>query len=112
MIEAEMHTAAEGLATRVPFANTQTLMREHLADFVLVSDGEMRSAALAYLRHAHTLAELAGAASLAAAFQLRERLAGREVVIVLSGGNVFPGELPQILAAGDMHGGQMTPQQG
>jgi threonine dehydratase len=101
-VEAEMRTAAEGVATRVPFANTQALMREHLADFVLVSDDEMRSAALAYLRHAHNLAELAGAASLAAAFRLRERLAGRTVVVVLSGGNVFAGELPQILAAGDL----------
>jgi threonine dehydratase len=109
MIEAEMHTAAEGLATRVPFANTQKLMREHLADFVLISDDEMRSAALAYLRHAHTLAELAGAASLAAAFRLRERLAGRRVVVVLSGGNVVPGELPQILATADLAGSAASP---
>ena len=99
MVEAEMHTAAEGLATRVPFANTQALLREHLADFVLVSDDEMRSAALAYLRHAHTLAELSGAASLAAALRLHERLAGRQVVVVLSGGNIAVSQLPEILTA-------------
>lgn len=99
MVEAEMHTAAEGLATRVPFANTQHLLRQHLSDFVLVSDDEMRSAALAYLRHAHTLAELSGAASLAAALRLRERVAGRTVVVVLSGGNIAVSQLPEILAA-------------
>jgi threonine dehydratase len=109
MIEAEMHTAAEGLATRVPFANAQKVLREHLADFVLVSDDEIRSAALAYLRHAHALAELAGAAPLAAAFRLRERLAGRRIVLVLSGGNVSPGQLPQILAAGDLAGSADLP---
>lgn len=102
-VEAEMRTAAEGLATRVPFANTQDLMRRHLADFVLVSDDEMRSAAQAYLRHAHTLAELAGAAALAAAFNLRERLAGRDVAVVVSGGNVAIDDLPAVLAAAPAH---------
>jgi threonine dehydratase len=100
MVEAEMRTAADGLATRVPFSNTQQVLRRCLTDFVLVSDDEMRRAALAYLRRAHTLAELAGAASLAAALRLRERLAGRRVVVVLSGGNVAPAELDGILAAG------------
>jgi threonine dehydratase len=100
MIEGQMRTAADGLATRVPFADTQQVLRSCLTDFVLVSDDEMRQAALAYLRHAHTLAELAGAASLAAALRLRDRLAGRQVVVVLSGGNVAPAELEEILAAG------------
>jgi threonine dehydratase len=99
LVEGEMHTAADGLATRVPFPNTQEILRRCLTDFVLVSDDDMRRAALAYLHHAHTLAELAGAASLAAALRLRDRLAGREVVVVLSGGNLAPAELPEILAA-------------
>lgn len=88
LVQAPMRTEAEGLATRVAYANTQALLREHLTDFVLVSDAAMRSAARSYLEHAHTIAELAGAASLAAACQLRDRLTGRKVVLVLSGGNV------------------------
>ena len=100
MVESHMRTAADGLATRVPFANTQQVLRRCLTDFVLVSDDEMRRAALAYLRHAHTLVELAGAASLAAALRLRDRLAGRRVVVVVSGANVAPAELEEILAAG------------
>ena len=60
-----------------------------------------RCAALAYLRHAHTVAELAGAAPLAAALRLRDRLAGRDVVVVLSGGNVAPAELDGTLAVDD-----------
>jgi threonine dehydratase len=100
LVGADMRTAADGLATRVPFPGTQRLLRRCLTDFVLVSDDEMRRAALAYLRHAHTVAELAGAASLAAALRLHDRLAGRRIVAVLSGGNVAPAELDGILAAG------------
>ena len=83
-------TAAEGVATRVPFANAQAVLRDPdhgLADFVLVSDDAMRAAAVAYLEHAHTLTELAGAAPLAAACVLRDRLAGRTVALVCTGAN-------------------------
>ncbi|MCP4359974.1 MAG: pyridoxal-phosphate dependent enzyme, partial [Chloroflexi bacterium] len=37
MVSAEMSSFAEGIATRVPFANTQHFMRRYLDDFVLVS---------------------------------------------------------------------------
>src|SRR6185295_5681167 len=38
LIMAEMRTFAEGVATRVPFINTQRIMRKYLDDFVLVDD--------------------------------------------------------------------------
>jgi threonine dehydratase len=44
------------------------------------------------------LVEAAGAASLAAALSLRERLAGKRVAIVCSGGNVSPAQLADVLA--------------
>jgi threonine dehydratase len=43
------------------------------------------------------LAEGAGAASLAAALQLKDRLAGKKVVLVLSGGNLSLEQLQEIL---------------
>ena len=43
------------------------------------------------------LAEPAGAAPLAAALELRERLAGKRVALILSGGNISPGHLREIL---------------
>jgi threonine dehydratase len=52
------------------------------------------------LEHTHNLAEEAGAASLAAALSLRGRLAGRRVVLVLSGGNLSSARLAEILAEG------------
>jgi threonine dehydratase len=50
------------------------------------------------LRVTHNRAEGAGAASTAAAFRLRGRLAGQTVVGVLTGGNLDLRELARILA--------------
>jgi threonine dehydratase len=97
-VDAEMHTRAEGVATRVAFDNTQRILREHLADFVLVSEEAMEEGVRLLLEHTHNLAEEAGAASLAAALELRERLKGRKVVLVLSGGNLSRERLKEILA--------------
>ena len=98
MVSSAMNTVAEGLATRVPFANTQRIMREYLDDFVLVDDSAIEDAVLLLLEHTHNLSEGAGAASLAAALQLRNRLAGKKVVVVMSGGNLLE-HLRQILSS-------------
>jgi threonine dehydratase len=44
------------------------------------------------------LVEAAGAAPLAAALSLRERLAGRRVALICSGGNISPAQLADALA--------------
>lgn len=98
MVTAKMETFAEGIATRVPFANTQAIMRRYLDDFVLVSDAAIQEAILLLLQHTHNLAEGAGAAATAAAVQLAGRLAGKKVALVLSGGNLALDQLQMILA--------------
>lgn len=97
-VEAEMMTFAEGVATRVPFDLTQTIMRQHLDDFVLVDDDDIRAAVLLHLMHTHNLVEGAGAASLAAALKLKQRLADKKVVLVVSGGNFSLEKLELLLA--------------
>ncbi len=92
-----IQTWAEGLATRVPAELTLQIMRQHMDDAILVSEDEMRHAAAMLLKHTHNLAEGAGAATTAAAFQQRERFKGRKVVAVLSGGNLDLQQLPAIL---------------
>jgi threonine dehydratase len=94
---AEMRTFAEGIATRVPFENTQRIMRQVLDDFVLADDADIRRAIVLLLEHTHNLAEGAGAAPLAAAWQIRERLAGKKVVLVMSGGNLAVDTLRRLL---------------
>jgi threonine dehydratase len=73
-------------------------MRRYLDDFVLVSEEEIRQAVILMLEHTHNLAEGAGAAALAAALRLRERLEGRKVVLVQSGGNLSLARLREILS--------------
>jgi threonine dehydratase len=99
LVTAGMTTFAEGVATRVPFENTQRIMRRYLDDFVLVDDADIKKAVVLLLEYTHNLAEGAGAISLAAALQLKERLAGKKVALVLSGGNLSLEKLRDILGS-------------
>lgn len=91
-------TFAEGLSTGSGFAMPQAILWELLDDFVLVEEDEILRAMVWMLELAHTLAESAGASSLAAAYKLREGLAGRKVGIVCSGGNSSLAHLRRALA--------------
>ncbi len=97
--EAGMETAAEGLATRAPFMLPQRILWRHLDDFILVDDAALMRAVRLYLEKARTLAEPAGAAPLAAALQMGERLRGKTVALILSGGNISPQQLRECLDA-------------
>lgn len=94
---AGMATFAEGLATRTTFETAQVILRRDLDDMILVSEDAMRRAIVTYLQETHNLAEGAGAAPLAAAIQIKERLAGKKVVLVMSGGNLALQQLREIL---------------
>lgn len=99
LVEAPMTTKAEGLATRCAFELTQGLLRKHLDDFVLVSEEEMSRAVRMLLEKTRNLAEPSGAASLAAALKLTDSLAGKKTGVILSGGNISPGQLMNLLAS-------------
>ena len=96
-VDDEMNTFAEGLATRTPFELPQRIMWKSLDDFVLVSDDEIRAAQRTMIETTRNLVEAAGAAPLAAALKLRERLAGKRVALVLSGGNATREQLLDVL---------------
>ncbi len=98
LLEDRMGTRAEGLATRVAFELPQRILWEQLDDFLLVSEAELEEAVLRMLELTRNLAEPAGAAPLAAALKLRDRLAGKRVALILSGGNISPEHLRAILA--------------
>ena len=76
MLDGENSTHAEGLATRVPFELPQQILWEHLDDFVLVSEDEIREATRLMIEHTRNLVEPAGAAPLAAALKLAGPLPG------------------------------------
>ena len=88
VVDAPMKSAAEGLATSSGYELTLGILREGLDDFLLVTEAEMNHAIVAHLEHTHNLTEHAGAASLAGALKIKDRLAGKKVVLVMSGGNL------------------------
>jgi threonine dehydratase len=81
-------TIADGLATRQAFKLTVPILRELVDDFILVSEDEIKDAVRLYVEKAHTIAEGAGAAPLAACLKVKASLKGKKVVLILSGGNI------------------------
>lgn len=97
VIEDEMGTAAEGLATRVGFELPQRILWRYLDDFVLVSEEDISQATIFMIQHTQNLVEGAGAAPLAAALSLREKLRGRKIGLVCTGGNITLDQLRTLL---------------
>ena len=88
LVETTNLTWAEGLATGRAFSLPQSIMRQLLKEFLLLSEEEITQAAVWYIERAHTLAEGAGAAALAAAYKLRGELQDKKLGVICSGGNV------------------------
>jgi threonine dehydratase len=111
VVGTEAATFAEGMATRVTFDLPFGILRERLDDVVTLTEEELMHGVRLALRTTHNLAEGAGAASIAAAVRLRDRLVGRKVICIMSGGNIDQATLARILE-GDGRGPieRTTPQ--
>lgn len=81
-------TIADGVACRIPDPGAFDLIRKGVERIVAVSEEEIRAAMRHYFTDTHNVAEGAGAAPLAALLQERERMRGKKVGLILSGGNV------------------------
>jgi threonine dehydratase len=90
-------TFAEGMATRVTFDLTFGIMQREVDDIITLTEEELAGGVRLALEATHSLAEGAGAASLAAAVKLGDRLRGKRVVCVMSGGNIDRGTLMRVL---------------
>jgi threonine dehydratase len=93
-------TFAGGLAVRVPDGDALDTIRRHAARIVTVSEAEMKAAMRIIFSDTHNVAEGAGAAPLAAALKERERLRGRRVAVIQSGGNIDRAVFAEILGEG------------
>src|SRR6476660_8253141 len=82
------NTFADGMATRVPDPDALAIIRKGASRIVQVTDAEVAAAIRAYWTDTHNLAEGAGAAALAAALQEGPRIRGKQVGLILSGGNI------------------------
>jgi threonine dehydratase len=91
-------TIADGLAVRVPDPAALEVIRRGAARIVTVSETEIRRAMRVLFTDTHNVAEGAGAAAFAATLQERDRLSGKRVAVILSGGNVDRALFAEILA--------------
>ncbi len=101
------YTVAEGIAVKEPGEITTALIREHVKDVALVSEREIEDALLLLLQIEKTVVEGAGAAGLAALIQMKDRLRGRKVGLLLCGGNIDLFNLSSIIQRGLVRGGQI-----
>lgn len=90
-------TFADGLATRSCYELTFGALSAGLRDFVVASEPEMGEAVRLVLATTHNLAEGAGAASVAGLRLLADKLAGKKVAVVLSGGNIDEATLRRVV---------------
>ena len=84
-------TFADGMAVRVPVPEALEIYSGGTERIIAVSDAEIVEAIRLYFRATHNVAEGAGAAPLAALMKESDRMAGRKVGLVLSGGNIDTG---------------------
>ena len=90
-------TLAEGIAVKNVGKLTLPIIRELVADIILVNEAELERAVNAYLTLQKTMAEGAGAAGLAAMLAKPARFKGMKVGLVLCGGNIDPRVLASIM---------------
>jgi threonine dehydratase len=84
----EAHSVADGLAARSVFHLPYVILRDSISDVILLSEDEILEGVRMALTTTHNLAEAAGAVSLMAAYKIKDRLAGKKVVMIMSGGNI------------------------
>lgn len=96
----QARTFADGMAVRVPVQEAFDIYARGADRIVAVSDDAVAEAIRIFYTDTHNLAEGAGAAPLAALMAERDRMAGREVGVILCGGNIDTGWMRTILAGG------------
>jgi threonine dehydratase len=93
----EGDTLAEGIAVKVPGEFTSKIIADLVDEIVLVSESELETAVSLLLQIEKTVVEGAGAAGLAAIMANPEKFAGKNVGVVLCGGNIDTRLLANVL---------------
>jgi len=91
------NTIADGLAVERPGARPFEIARKYVDEVVVVSDEDIKKAMVLLLERAKLLVEPSGAASLAAIISRQLSFKDKEVVAILSGGNIDLDKLISIL---------------
>ena len=100
VVATQTSTVAEGIAVKDPGTITNKLIKLWVDDLLLVSEQSVEQAIFDLLEIEKTVAEGAGAATLALLRSERDRFAGKRVVMILSGGNIDMMILSSVLQRG------------
>jgi len=99
---------AEGIAVKAPGEITLPIIRDRVSEVLVVDESAIERAIGLYFNVEKTVAEGAGAASLAALLDNPERFSKRRVVIVLSGGNIDSRLMATVIMRSLVHDGQIA----
>jgi len=97
-----VNTIADGIAVKRPGDLTFNLVQKYVDDLVTVTDNEIAHTAYLLLQRAKILAEPSGVASVAAVLFKKANFIGKNVVPIISGGNINMNLLQQIVEKGMM----------
>jgi threonine dehydratase len=101
-------TIADGIAVRRAGVRTFPLVQKYVDDIVTVEEEEIANAILLLLEREKTLAEGAGAASIAALLNHKLPLEGRKVAVLVGGGNIDVTLLARIIERGLVKDGRLV----
>jgi threonine dehydratase len=102
------HTIADGIAVKQAGDLTLPIVRQLVDDIILLDESVIEEAIVMLLEIEKTVAEGAGAAALGALLRHRRRFAGKKVGLVISGGNVDPLLLADIIQRGLVRSGRLV----
>jgi threonine dehydratase len=101
-------TIAEGIAVKVPGVLTREIADALVDEVMVVPESRIEEAIARYLEIEKVVSEGAGAAGLAAVLHDPTRFAGRQVGLVLSGGNIDLSLLAQVIVRALGRSGRMA----
>ena len=99
-------TIADGIKVKEPGVNTFELCKKYVDEIVTVTDDEVSSAILALIEQHKLIAEGAGAVSVAAVMFDKVPVEGKNVVCLVSGGNIDVTILSRIIKRGLLKSGR------
>jgi threonine dehydratase len=99
-------TWADGIAVRRAGTRTLPLVRKYVDQIVTVDEDEIAMAILMLLESEKTLAEGAGAIALAAVLQASTGYRGKNIAVLVSGGNLDVNLLARIIEQGMVRDGR------
>lgn len=102
----EVGTIADGIKVKEPGVNTFDICKKYVDDIVTVSDDEVASAILALIEQHKLITEGAGAVSVAAVMFNKVPVKGKNVVCLLSGGNIDVTILSKVIERGLLKSGR------